>query len=227
MRVSYSKWSLYHMCPYKYNCVYNLGLKEVKDDTGSAMARGSIIHDMLENNILGNSTALPWDAGNTLKVPPMGIAHPMQETMYRLKSAPIVNAELSIELDINMKPVPEGTDAAFIVIFDAIARHDNRIEVFEWKSGKAWAEHAEQRHLYAAAALNIWNPEEVVVTTHYVDITSPPIETRVTKADAENMRVIWVNRRETMITDEILAPRPNSKCRFCHLSRDRGGPCVM
>lgn len=226
MRLSYSRWSLYHGCPFKYKCKYILNLKE--PPAGKAVMRGSTIHDMIEQYVAGLSNALPWDANNVLDVPPMGSKHPLQPVVERLRDWPTNDRHVEKELllDIDMQPFP-STDPAFIVIFDAVAHHDGIVEVEEWKSGKPYDEHAEQRHLYATAALTTWNPKEVHVTTRYVDCTGSPAKLSVTPNDTKQMIELWQGRRETMMNDKILAPRPSGKCRWCHFRKSNGGPCPL
>jgi len=227
MRVSYSQWSLYHQCPFKWKCKYVLKLKEPAP-TG-AVSRGSDIHNMIEGYILKDSDMLPWDAGNSLNVPPMGSKHPLQPVVDMLRNwtTPDVHVEKPFYLDIDMAAFPAEGDEAYIVIFDAAAHKDGVVEVAEWKSGRPYAEHAEQRSLYATAALSIWAPKKVVVTTHYVDLTGDPASTVALSDALPDLKRVWQSRRESIINDTILAPRPNSKCKWCHFRKSNGGPCPL
>ena len=223
MRLSYSRWSCYHECPFKYKCKYILKLREPK---GEAMGRGTLIHDMLEQYILGKTDLLPWNENNSLGVPAMGAAHPMQSTMEFFKGG---QTERVIELDIDLAPNPKDGEPAFIAILDAdkFDKDTNTLHIGEWKSGKPYASHAEQRHMYATVGLGYLMPDHVIVTTHYVDISSNPVELRADYKDFKEMSSVWKNRRESMMNDTILAPRPNPKCKWCHFRKSNGGICPI
>ena len=160
----------------------------------------------------------------------MGKKHPLQGVVDKLRNWP--NGDRYVEkkfgFDIDWSPYPTDSDlTAFLVIMDAVAFANGVVEVAEWKSGKPSADHADQRLLYALAGLRVFLPKEVVVTTYYVDLTSDPKRIRVPAAAEQELKDMWSSRRETIINDKIHAPRPNDKCKWCHVRKSNGGPCPL
>jgi CRISPR/Cas system-associated exonuclease Cas4 (RecB family) len=206
-----------------------MGLKE--PFTGPAAERGTQVHNRIETYIRGQRDTLPWDAERPeFKVPALGRNHPMQAVCDRFRNWP--NGDRHVErkfgFDIDWTPFPhDRDDTAYVVVFDAAASYNGKVEIGEWKTGKPYPEHREQRLLYGLAGLRLWYPKEVVVTTYYVDITSEPQRTRIPAAAEQELRDMWSSRRETIANDRILAPRPNDKCRYCHYRKSNGGPCPM
>ena len=229
MRLSYSQWQTYARCPFLWKAKYILGIKDVY--TGPAAERGSNIHNWIENYILRRSDRLPWDeTGGIERVPKLGKKHPLQGVVDRLRNWPNgdLYAEKKFGFDIDWTPYPTDSDlTAFVTIMDAVASANGVVEIAEWKSGKPSADHADQRLLYALAGLRVFLPKEVVVTTYYIDLTSDPKRIRVPAAAEQELKDMWSGRRETIINDKILAPRPNDKCCYCHVRKSKGGPCPL
>jgi CRISPR/Cas system-associated exonuclease Cas4 (RecB family) len=228
MRLSFSSWSTYHQCPFKYKAKNILGIRE--EFSGPAAERGTGIHNMIEEYIRQNSHKLPWDEEDGVaKVPKLGHKHPLHPVVNHFRDWPNGDrhAERKFFFDIDWSPYCTKENAAFTVVFDVAARKDNIVEIGEWKSGKPYDGHAEQRLMYALAGLAIWMPEKVIVTTYYVDMTSDAKRLTVTPDDLEDLKEIWNSRRETIMNDNIMAPRPNDKCRYCYLRKSAGGICAL
>jgi hypothetical protein len=189
------------------------------------------IHNDIEFFIRGRQSNLPWDTvGGRPKVPALGREHPMDPVVRRLREWPNgdIYCEKKVGFSIDWDPYPHDSDTtAFLTIFDAVACRNGVAEVFEWKSGKPKAEYQDQRLLYALAAHRIFLPKEVVVTTHYVDLTSEPERIRVGQQAVKPLIDMWTKRRETVMNDKMLAPRPNEYCRWCDARRSTGGPCPL
>ena len=227
MRLSYSMWNVYKQCPLKYKFKYHMKLKE--PFVGPAAERGTLIHNHVEDYISGKSDYLPWDENHPVeRVPALGKAHPLQGLVDRLRNWPSGDShtEYKVEFDIDWLPFPQA-ESSYIAVFDAAAHFNGEVEIAEWKSGKPSADHADQRKFYAMAALALWLPKKVSVTTYYIDLTGPAARTTVTPEAEQTLRDMWAERREGMLNDKVLAPRPNDKCRWCFFRKTNGGPCPM
>jgi CRISPR/Cas system-associated exonuclease Cas4 (RecB family) len=229
MRLSYSMYSTYAECPFKYRAKYLLKIKA--PFTGPAAERGNQIHTKIEHYIRGIETRLPWDAERPVeRVPALGTQHPMQGVADRLKNWPSgdrhVERKLGFDIDWDLYP-HDADEAAYMVVLDAAGYHNGTVEVAEWKSGKPYESHAEQRLLYGLAALRTWLPKKVTVTTYYVDMTGPAKRITITQDNEQELKDMWSSRRETIVNDKILAPRPNSRCQWCFYRKSNGGPCPM
>jgi CRISPR/Cas system-associated exonuclease Cas4 (RecB family) len=199
--------------------------------SGPAAERGTQIHNRIEHYIRGIDVRLPWDAERPMEgVPPLGSSHPLHGVVNRLKNWPggdrHVERKLGFDIDWDLHP-HDADDTAYMVVLDAVGYANGTVEIAEWKSGKPREEHGEQRLLYGLAGLRTWLPKKVTVTTYYVDMTGPAKRITVTPDNEQELKDMWSNRRETIINDKILAPRPNDKCRWCYLRKSAGGPCPM
>lgn len=229
MRLSYSQWNTYAECPFKWKAKYQLGVKG--RGPGPAAERGIAIHNMLEMFVRGKDTRLPWDTvGGVKGVPALGKDHPMHNIMVRLRDWPNGDkyCEKKFGFSIDWDPYPHDSDTtAFLAIIDAVASANGVAEVYEWKSGKPKSSYAEQRLLYALAAHRVFLPKKVIVTTHYVDMTSPPERIVVGEEAVVPLQNMWSRNRETIMNDKILAPKPSEGCRWCDARKSAGGPCPM
>lgn len=224
-KLSYSSWSTYNTCPFKWKCKNILGLDE--GPSGPAAERGTAIHGMIDQYIAGTSNALPWAPDNVLKVPPMGYKHPVDGIVKNLRNLHALT-EYRVELTQDWEPwPPPGKPADAVVIFDAVKSYGTHTEIAEWKSGKPSDTHVDQRLLYALGAFMIYNPPEVRVTTYYIDMTSPAQRNVIKREQLPKLLTLWNDRKDTMNNDDLHAPRPNPKCRWCAFSRAKGGPCAF
>jgi CRISPR/Cas system-associated exonuclease Cas4 (RecB family) len=229
MRFSFSLWSTYHQCPFKYKQKYLLGVKE--PFSGAAAERGTKIHLMIEEYIRGYKTGLPWDeVGGAPKVPALGREHPMQGVVQRFHNWPTGNrhVERKFGFDIDWNPYPaDRDDTAYVVVFDVAAYHNGVVEIGEWKSGKPYPIHFEQRLFYALCGLKLWMPNKVIATSYYVDMTSEAKRITVTPDNEKELQEMWESRRETIANDQIMAPRPNDKCQWCFYRKSNKGNCPL
>lgn len=108
---------------------------------------------------------------------------------------------------------------------------EETLRVRDWKTGKFREEmneeYLEQLELYALTAL-LLHPHIQKVETElvYLDegkiFKAPKVYTR---ADIPALKKLWEKRVTPMLKDKRFAPRPNNKCRWCHFSKSKGGPC--
>lgn len=102
---------------------------------------------------------------------------------------------------------------------------DTRIDAFEWKTGKIYDDHVEQRRTYLIFMAAMY-PELATysITTYYIDQdtarkTTLPFD-RIKEAKRDLALRLW-----HMENDDRYQPRPGFYCGFCPFSRFKGGPC--
>jgi CRISPR/Cas system-associated exonuclease Cas4 (RecB family) len=142
--------------------------------------------------------------------------------------------EVKLAFDKNWKRVPDyfSPDAWLRVVLDAVVvavkGDDPHVTVWEWKTGKAYEDHAKQARLYALAALLILPEAMVDVRIRYLDrfpeghdvLNFTPQMLPALKKEFEEFSHDYLN-------DEIYPAKPNRFCRNCHFRNSNGGPCAF
>lgn len=225
-RWSFSQWETYDQCPAKWK--YGSVLKLPRKPPGPAAARGLEMHDSVEKYITGQH-------GKSKLHPDIDPKY--HEVIDEFKNHP--NGDRHTEYRMAFDPDwylcgPSSQYAACIAVLDAArylkphATDMGILKIAEWKSGKPKDTHADQRKLYAMLGHRGWKADRTEVTTYYLEDTHPP-QRLVLESDTgfEKLKTIWIDRISTMQRDEICAPRPSWKCRFCDFSKEAGGPCMF
>lgn len=235
-RWSFSQWSTYQKCPAQYNYRY---VQRLPYQTSTAATRGTDTHAAVENYVKCELHDYPLPNDYLKATLDAYRNHPNGERWTEKKMA----------FDKDWNSVWVGSpESSCVMVLDAMRCGDDwrkvKVEhwkgnqehvypesrdivyVAEWKTGKPWDEHKEQRLLYALGALRWMHySTEVQVTTYYLDNTSEPQRTIVKRTAEEKLKALWNERATVMLNDDILAPRPGFYCRWCSYSKDKGGPC--
>jgi len=209
---SFSRLSLYETCALKMKFRYRDKLSTPK---GPAASRGTLLHSSIEDYILGKKDTLHSEIAD------------LHETFTQVKEDPKPFVELKLAFSEGfVKVVPwTSSQAHFRMVLDAGNVFPDKVVIREWKSGKMYDEHYDQRKTYALGSIIKWNlPVEVV--THYLDLRKQEAS-RGEVAD----RKVWAwhltQRLETMANDRHFAPRPGHYCHWCDFSKRKGGPCTV
>ena len=248
-RWSFSQWETYNQCPFRWKCQSILKLP--RGDAGPAAARGTDLHDRVENYIKGENDLaditigagkLFYFVGDESHKPPLrqAVVHPryvpiLDEFKNHPNGARHTELKLAFDHEWDLLPFTDKR-ASCIMVLDAVrsggawngldkGKDDGIVWVGEWKSGKPKDTHGDQRKMYAMAGLKYFLAKEVRVTTFYLEDTAPPA--RLTAADTAFVKLtdMWSHRRDLMMRDEICAPRPGFYCKWCDYRASNGGPC--
>ena len=215
MAHSYSSWSTHEKCPAKYK--YSYIDKLPRSPPGPAAARGTEIHNAVETVLRGGEPAggTPTPAGykNWLR----GL------TEYTL------HPELKWSVGEDWQPVPyaEAVWRGYMDLLIAPEEGENVLNIYEWKTGKVYPEHAHQAELYALVGHSLY-PEvaTVMVTNVYFD-QGKSVEREYEAAHVEGIQAVWNRRRKNVERDDIHPANPGFYCRFCDYAKDKGGPCLF
>ena len=110
-------------------------------------------------------------------------------------------------------------------ILDAISLVDGVLEVYEWKTGRKYPDHAQQRILYGLAGLLMYpEVEKCLVTTLYIDTGEKPY-TEMLRSSIGEYKWIWERKVNQCQPPQPYTMRPNWKCKFCEYSKRNGGKC--
>jgi CRISPR/Cas system-associated exonuclease Cas4 (RecB family) len=214
MILSYSKYSTYEKCPRKFKFRYMDKLEEPK---GDAMSRGTVIHNSVEDFLLGKVDQL----------------HPDIHSYYgqfftALRDAGAIPEE-KIAVDRNWKLTDwDSPDAYCRSVLDIRMpmRDDGEVQVFELKTGKIYPEHYDQRELYAVKVQALLKDAKMIkVTGIYLDLKKNSPTYLHPHYYQEPKIELWASKFRTILRDELFIPNPTFSCRFCHFRKDNGGPC--
>lgn len=213
--VSYSRVQKYKKCPASYEWSYVLG--NPGKPSGPAAARGTRIHKSIEdfhNNVDSLDEEIPFK---------------MAEYLNRYYVNDDWTAHPELEFCFTKAWEPTGFDAEDGYIrgyMDGVWVHKSgkRVEIDEYKTGREYPEHAEQKALYGLAAMLLYpDIPEVKVTGVYLD-KKKLVPTTYIRPHMMAMKLTWDKDIHKMSLP-IYPARPGLHCRYCTKSMKEGGPC--
>jgi len=210
MRWSFSAWNCYNQCPAKYKFRYKdrlrLGMKSV------AAERGDMVHASAERYLV--------DPINRLESPM--VYYESFLTALRDKGA---KPEHTIILNREWKPAMPWEDEWLKAILDVALVEGTVARNYDWKTGKIYPDHVDQRELYSLAQLCAYPEVEVAIGMHvYVDLKQNRVS-EFKQADVPALKAKWEERVSRLVEDEIFPTNPSFTCRYCEYSKWNGGPC--
>lgn len=119
-----------------------------------------------------------------------------------------------------------ASDAFVRVVFDAIILEPDYIEVIEFKSGKIYPEHDQQKRLYALAAMK-YHLSALMggVRVLYIDLKVDGEPYAARRSSVPMLEVEFENFSRDFLQDTLYPAKPGPHCRWCHFRRTNGGPC--
>jgi ATP-dependent exoDNAse (exonuclease V) beta subunit len=97
--------------------------------------------------------------------------------------------------------------------------------IYDWKTGKIWPDHDDQKDLYSiVVAATFPDVREVRAVHVYIDLGKSRQRT-YGLSDLLQMRSKWESRSRVALHSTEFIPNPSYSCRFCPFSRESGGPC--
>lgn len=214
---SYSRYSTYKKCPAKYNYAYNLKVPVERGPASPAMLRGSEIHKSVENYLNKLSEMLHPDIHKNYGQFFMGLRESYEN-----------HPELKFALDDDWQPCDFDDEHCMVRGF-----MDNVVDtgfeqphlVQEYKTGKVYDDHEEQRSLYGMVDLIIadkWS--SVDVHTIYFD-KKKFVQVNYTRAMLPEYKGMWKRKFKEMDDDTVFITKPQYSCKWCEYSTHNGGPC--
>lgn len=224
---SFSRYSDYKQCPAKAKYKHIDGMKE---PTNEAMQRGSNIHKLAENYIKGAGRQIPKELALFRDE-----FRALRAQYKELSDRMMVEDNWAFTKDWGITRWDNWADCWLRVKLDcAHYIADGVLVVTDWKTGKFRAEmnaeYLEQLELYALAAMYLDESiQEVRPRLVYLDvgIIYPGADEDIVylRKDLPQLKKLWDKRIKPMLTDTVFQPRPNDKCRWCHFSASKDGPC--
>lgn len=204
---SYSRLSTYEKCPAKLK--FSLSLP--RGAMHPAAQRGTDVHATVEDFLTGASKKL----------------HEVVE-QFRHVFEKVRNHDPFVEhkIAVNEKwKLANWDDCWGRAVIDAAYIDGDSVEILEWKTGRVYEDHQEQRKLYLLFSMVQWPAaQNYRVQTYYFD-QGKKLKLEMEKDDVLRIKDDFNARISIMAGDDIMAPRPGEACRFCDYSRYKSGPC--
>jgi hypothetical protein len=210
---SYSRWATYDLCPFKFKCQV---IDKLPDNRGpqKALVHGDKVHKHVAAYLLD-------------KGPPTLEAKRFAWLLDQIKVYDDKVVEAQMGFTNEWKPTSWFGKATWArVIWDVgLMYEDDTGEVIDWKTGKKYGSNADQMELFGLSFLRQY-PHTKHVTTRLVYLDSGEQEfAEYPRSEADKLQQKWADKVAPLFKEEVWAPRPNDKCRFCPYSKSEGGPC--
>lgn len=220
---SFSRLKNYRTCPLKAKFAY---IDKLKEPTNDAMARGSHIHKLAEQYVLGSIKRLPKE----LKL----FDDEFKAVKKAIKNKEImVFAESQAAFDNKWKVCDWFGAAVYCrMVLDLVyykIKEPETVYIIDYKTGKIREENLEQLDLYALGIfLKFPLAQKVVAEFWYLDQDSQEawVSVEYTRdKDLKRLQKYWDKEVKPYLNDRTFAPRPNALCGWCNFSKAKGGTC--
>jgi len=206
---SFSRKRDYDTCPYKakLKCIDKL-----KEPSSPPMERGSMIHKLGENYVLGRIKRMPKE----LKL----FAQEFKDLKKKL-----VAVESEWAFDVNWNPTGWFAHDCYVRMkIDVNYGAGAFLTVIDHKTGKV-TEEKDQLELYAIGAFHKYRHIDKVQAFFWFLDQGEERFLVVHRSELAALEKKWKKAIKPMMNDRIFAPRPGNHCRWCHFSASKAGPC--
>lgn len=210
MSFSLTKITTHEKCALKYKFRYILNLPETK---GPAAQRGVDLHKNIEDYI---REEIPL---------PAELSH-YQSWLLSMRGDTSF-PEHKIAVDEHWKVCGWEDPHAYMrsVIDLKYVYTPQSVVNYDWKSGKIYDDHVDQKTLYAAV-VSAEHPEALEIRSIHVYVDLGKNTEQVYHRDQiPTMQQRWDQRIESVAEDSEYIPSPGYHCVWCGYSKKVGGPC--
>lgn len=208
---SYSRYADFEQCPARFKYKH---IDRMPDGGSAAMDRGIKIHDEVAKFLTGE-----------LKAAPASLKHFAQQAAELREMNPLVEQQWGFTA--TWKPVGFfANDVWCRGIVDAgVVYEDNTADIIDHKTGKMYKTNEDQVELFSLTAMCRY-PSLTHVTARlwYLD-SGDEVIAEYTAKDREALKRKWEAKVSPMFREEVFAPKPNDKCKWCAYSASKEGPC--
>lgn len=216
---SYSRHADYNKCPAlaKFKVIDRL-----REPDSPAFAKGNKVHALCEQYVTGHIKDLPTELER------------FRQEFLALRNAKAI-CEENWGFDRNWQACAWDdwkkcwlrikVDAHYLVAKKKKKLMKTTGHIIDFKTGREYESHEEQRKLYALGMFLMYPDVESVVVEHwYLDQGVERKEEFLLK-DVDELKAYWLRETTAMLNDTTFAPRPGDYCRFCHFRKANKGPC--
>jgi RecB family exonuclease len=233
---SFSSWQTYVKCPFKAYCKIILKLKE---PSSPALDNGNIRHAQAEAFVSAKVPEQGWNEAPRSKAYTAMLTKAAKGTLpeelqtFAEEFAAIRLAKYVTEqswafrCDWSITRNDDWDGCWLRVKCDAHKVRERHGIFIDYKTGKKYPEkHDDALELYALAMFLIY-PQLLTITAAlwYVDLGEETVRD-FKRSETESLRKRWEKDTFKMLNDTRFTPKPsNFECRYCHFSKEKGGPC--
>lgn len=212
MAYSYTKITTHDKCPAKYKYKYIERVPVPERPASPAATRGLTIHQAIEAFLKRETEEI---------LPELSY---YGQFLMSLREFPGLHIERGFGINDDYEIVPYTEATVFRGFLDVHVDAEGDHQIFEWKTGKIYPEHALQRMLYAIAALQLTNHDSVVATSVYLDLKQNQ-PTTFYREMLDEYKEVLKRKINDIENDQQFIAKPSYLCRYCDYSRHNGGPC--
>lgn len=211
MTWSLSSLGTYERCGFKYKLKYVEKIPEVRSSHAN---RGVDNHLIVEGFLKGTITDLP---------PELSFYNTFFEGLKTYEIYP----EHRISLRRDWTPTSWGAEDSWYrgVLDLKLQKTPEEAVVYDWKTGKIYADHDDQKSIYSLAVLAEQPTVRQVRAVHVYLDRNEHREKTFHRDEMHELRNFWEGRVQRLEQDPQYIPNPGFYCRYCSYSRERGGPC--
>lgn len=207
-------WSLtslhtFEQCTLKYKYKY---IQRLEEPRSYAAARGVDKHKMVED-FVNDGVPLP---------PELDFYHGFLSNLKAAGGKP----EVKLAMNKSWEPCDwKAEDVWWRGVLDMLVLTPKEAIVYDWKTGKIWPDHEQQRELYCIATAQHFPELQQMRGIHvYVDLGKNRQHV-YHRSELRSLQAKWETRVNRVTSAVEFFPNPSFKCRFCPFSRYKGGPC--
>lgn len=211
MSWSLSSLGTYEKCGLKYKFKYHDKLKETRSIQAS---RGVDNHALVEGFLRGELKELP---------PELSF---YSQFLTGLKTYEIY-PEHKVSLHRDWNPTTwEDPEVWYKGVLDLkVVKNEGEALVYDWKTGKIYPDHNDQKTIYSLAVFAEHPALYTVRAIHvYLDLNANREKT-FHRNQVPELRKQWETRVQRLEQDPQFIANPGFHCRWCGYSRTKGGPC--
>lgn len=209
-------WSLtslrtYEQCGLKYKFRY---VDRVKEQRSYAAERGLDKHAAVEKFVRGDEKTLPDD---------LSFYSSFLQGLRNYENYP----EHKVALTTDWTPVSWSDATAWFkgVLDLKLIKNPQEACVYDWKTGKIYPDHDDQKSIYSLATFSE-HPALYTVRAIHVYLDSGSNREKIFHRDqVQQLREQWKSRVQELMEHPQYIPNPGWGCRYCSYSRAKGGPC--
>lgn len=210
MSWSLSSLGLFEKCQLRYRFKY---IDKLPEERSGSANRGVEVHKQIEDFVAGTVDTLPEHL-NFYTQFLRGLREHEKYPEHRV----------ALTKDWTPTTWEEGW---FRGILDLKLVKPDEVIVYDWKTGKIYPDHDDQKSIYSLAVFSEHPEVRRVRAVHvYVDLGQNR-EKVFDRDDVHDLQKSWNTRASFLERTEPvdMIPNPGYHCRFCAFSKAKGGPC--
>jgi hypothetical protein len=236
---SYSVYVKWLECPFSV-CLDKIMRVRITEPDNPNFVKGNRSHEIADTYISGVGKKRPALV-DTIKMPgpdKVVIKVDMTAVEARLVDLRAKKARTEQEWAFTKAWDPTGwfdKDAWLRIKTDACADMTDppTVDIVDWKTGRQYPEHKQQRSLYALGGLRLVQIGALAGGSKKVELTAAHIytDTGITATEKFGMKNLeplkreWLTRIREMMADTVYPTRTGRHCGWCKYAKSKGGPC--